>query len=139
MITDILAFVAGGVLCVIGIILLAKSIKLNNVCKIPTVATILGYRAKKNSHYDEEMGREVESVVYLPIYEYYVNGERVEHTSENGNGKRKWSDGEQITIRYNPSNPKEIAVDSEIKQMKFMASMLILVGVVLFGLLYFVA
>lgn len=53
------------------------------------------------------------SYTWYPIYQYYVNGEQIVLQSEFGGAENTFQKGQQVTLFYNPDNPKEIFVPEE--------------------------
>lgn len=137
MIAKILLFFFAGLFLLVAFALVIKIVNMMNKCTQPAIAKVLGYQSETKENYDTETGITSTSTVFFPIYEYYVNGERVELKSTTGTSKRNWPNGTDITIRYNPNSPKEIFVPYEVKQLKIVAAALGAIGIVMGALGYF--
>lgn len=53
------------------------------------------------------------SDAFYPVYEFYINGERVVQQSDFSINPRKIQKGQHVTLYYNPDSPDEIFVPEE--------------------------
>lgn len=67
---------------------------------------------------------------WVPIFEYYVNGERYIRTGSFGYSTEVFSKGQEVEICYNPNNPDEFYAANE--EQDKVARILRLVGAILF-------
>ena len=79
---------------------------------------------------EEVYKRNVDTYNYTwyPVYEFYVNGERIVQKSVIGTGKNSVQTGKQTILYYNPENPHMIYVPAE-NQMS-VSTILKIVGIV---------
>ena len=91
-------------------------------CVEKTTATVVNV--------EEVYKRNVDTYNYTwyPVYEFYVNGERVVQKSVIGTGKNSVQTGQQTILYYNPENPHMIYVPAE-NQMS-VSTILKIIGIV---------
>lgn len=133
----ILLICVGGFFILVAIALFFKLRRLSGTCTQSVTAKVLGYESKTRENYDPETGVTTTTTLFFAIYEYYVNGERIELTSTTGTGKQNWEIGTEITLQYNPYEPKEIFIPYEIRQQRIAVIGMLAVGIAAELLAYF--
>ena len=97
------------ILIALGVILAYTSVAKALRCKEETIGTIIG--VGRRSHRRNRGGRRVE---YHPIFEYTVNGVRIQGTADNGSAFRnKFKEGTEMELRYNAAKPEEFVIKSK--------------------------
>ena len=86
---------------------MAKIEERKAACVTVTTATVQEIKEVRTRNVDEY------NYSWYPIYQYYVNGEMIVQQSEFGSGQDTFQQGQQVTLYYNPDNPKEIFVPEE--------------------------
>lgn len=90
-------------ICVLGGLLLSVIQVL--ISKEETEATILEINEKKyirEGYYKKET-----KIMYFPVFEYYVNGNKYIKESFSGSIKKNFEIGEKIKVRYPKNNPED--------------------------------
>lgn len=102
--------IIGTIFMVFGIVLKNRATKALKICTEKTPGTVVNLVATNYEHIG--IG-EVRMEYWTPVYEYYVEGEKYIKLSNVGRDKDSIKIGEEVTLYYNPNNPKEIFIPRE--------------------------
>lgn len=94
------------ILIALGVVLAYKYIAKALRCREETIGTIVGVSRK--SYRRNRGGRRVE---YHPVFEYTVNGVRIQGAADNSSiFRNKFKEGTEQELRYNAAQPEEFVV-----------------------------
>lgn len=71
------------------------------------------------------------STIYIPVFEYTVNGEEYTEKSEINASPCPFNEGDTVEIYYNPENPKQIYVKTDDFKSNFIYFLFIDAGVLI--------
>ncbi len=102
----------------IGIILLGyffhkKHKDLERTCTMQTTGEVIQMDRREETHTetDDDGHRTTRTTTtYYPVFQYAVNGRSIQKTSSTGTGRPRFSEGQSITILYDPENPERYFV-----------------------------
>ncbi len=98
---------------------------------LPATGEVLGYETRERTETDE--GKEYTTYTYAPIVRYTdLNGVVREFTPSLSTGKKPYSVGGPIRIRYYPQQDADARVDS-VMSIYGLAIVSFIVGLILFG------
>lgn len=123
---DLGGIIIGTIFIIISILIYYFSKKKNKKCTIEVNATVVGYSESINHDMDH-----YSSYTYTPIYSFEYRSEIIEtHTnSYSSDGKRKHRINAVEKIRFNPNDPYEITSDEDIKNLKIITIIFIIIGI----------
>ena len=105
--------VIGIIFLTIGIGLTINRKKKKEHCTQTTTGKVLSNAREVNREREYDR-KPTTTMTYYPVYEYYVEGNRVEKRSSYGSSSPRFYEGQEITICYNPENPNEHYIEGDL-------------------------
>ena len=108
--------IIGLAIMALGIAVLANKIRKDAVCTVEVMAELLQY--EKQSAGSSGKGRNrITSYYYFPVFRYIANGEEKIVQSSSGRNSKRWQEGTQMQIRYNPEQPASLVIVGDMNYL----------------------
>ncbi len=106
-------FIAGAFFIVFGVF----SIKSENAKAKRCVAPAIGRVVRVDVEYEDKEGSTRKEKSYVPVFQYIVNGNTVESSSNiSSRNKKTYNVGDTAEILFNPSKPSEFVIKGKSKK-----------------------
>jgi hypothetical protein len=127
----------------VGVHSVFKVKRLRRSCTTQTEGLVVDFVVSERSSTDNDDGETISTVsyIYYPVFSYYASGAEYKPKSSVGTGRKRFSEGDKVTVFYNPSAPAEyyILEDSASKRLGYyfmgfgILTLLVLIGVLIFN------
>lgn len=127
--TAVTYFLVGALFALFGILANKKTKEKSARCVAPAIGRVV----RVNTEYEENENNTHKKTVYVPVFQYIVNGNAVENSSNlSSYDEKEYKEGDTAEILFNPANPSEFVIKGKSeKSGKGFGIIMILIGVAL--------
>lgn len=134
------SMIVAGIPCLIGLIFCITSLiiytsnkkKIDN-CDVTTMASIVDYEKRKTKDLNTS-GVTGVTVMYAPVYEYFINSQAYRVASHVAYSDKKWEIGTRVEVKYNSENPKQLLVMQTQGTVKLLYVLFGILGLILLAI-----
>ena len=110
---SVIVIVIGLAVTALGIWILIRKKRKDAVCTEEVTAELLHYETQEfgtSSTSDRRRNESGDTTYYYPVFRYIANGEEKAVQSSSGRNSKRWKEGSQVPIRYNPEQPANLVI-----------------------------
>ncbi len=118
----IIILAAGIGLISVGLFFHRRQKKLESSCTMRTEGMVIRLDRQERTYSekdDDGNTRERKSVTYHPVFNYEVGGRKIEKTVAAGSGRPEFTEGQSVTVMYDPQNPEQYYVTEDKTGSRF--------------------
>lgn len=106
----------GVLLILVGVGFHKKHKHLQSICTSRVAGEVIGNDRRENTETetDAEGHRSTRtSVTYYPVFRYTLRGRTFEPVSSTGTGRPRFTEGQAVTVCYDPDNPEQFYIEGD--------------------------